>query len=97
MARRNTIPAEQVFAEWRKDPDYRAAYDALESEFALASAVIGARTRAGLTQDELARRMHTSQSSIARLESGRAKPSVTTLEKLAAATGSKLRLSFDPA
>lgn len=57
---------------WRRDPKYQAAYDELAREFKLARSVIEARTRAGLTQDELARRMETTQSVIARLESGRA-------------------------
>jgi len=96
MARRGTIPAKKVFREWRKDPDYVREYEALEHEFTLASAVIGARTRAGLTQEQLAERMHTSQSAIARLESGRSNPSVTTLEKLAAATNSRLRVTLEP-
>ena len=47
------------------------------------------RTRAGLTQSELAERMHTTQSTIARLESGRTLPSMRTLERYAAATGSR--------
>lgn len=96
MAVRKTIPAEKIFAEWRKDPEYVREYDALEEEFALASAVIGARAHAGLTQEELAERMGTSQSAIARLESGRSRPSTTTLARLAAATGTKLRVSFVP-
>ncbi len=96
MAKSKTIPAEQVFAEWRKDPEYVKAYDALEEEFALAGALIGARAHAGLTQEELAERMGTSQSAIARLESGRSRPSTTTLAKLAKATGTKLRVSFVP-
>lgn len=96
MAKQKTIPADKVFAEWRKDPAYVAAYEALEEEFVFASAVIGARARAGLTQEELAERMGTSQSAIARLESGRSRPSTTTLAKLAAATGTKLRVSFVP-
>lgn len=92
----NTIPAEPIFAEWLKDPELRREYDALEEEFALASQIIGARARAGLTQEELAARMNTSQSAIARLESGRFRPSTRTLEKLAAATGSKLRIVLEP-
>lgn len=96
---RKLVPAEEAFAEWRKDSDYRAAYDALEEEFALASALIEARGRAGLTQEELARRMGTTQAVIARLESGRVKPSTRTLERFAAATGTRLRITFerDPA
>jgi ribosome-binding protein aMBF1 (putative translation factor) len=90
------IPVEESFAEWRKDPSYVEAYDALEDEFSLAAALIEARARAGLTQQQLADRMHTTQAVIARLESGRVKPSTRTLERLAAATGMRLRISFEP-
>ena len=89
-----TIPIAASLAKWRDDSAYVEAYDALEEEFAFASQVIAARARAGLSQAELAERMDTSQSAIARLESGRSKPSVRTLEKLAAATGAKLRISL---
>jgi hypothetical protein len=41
--KRKYIPAEEAFAEWRKDPAFVAAYDALEEEFALASALIKGR------------------------------------------------------
>jgi ribosome-binding protein aMBF1 (putative translation factor) len=92
-----TIPAKDALAKWRKDSAFRVAYDALEEEFALAAQLIEARARAGLTQAELAERMGTSQSAVARLESGKAKPSVATLEKLAAATGSKLRIALEAA
>src|SRR6516164_5272740 len=78
----------------RGDPEYRAAYAATEGEFALASALIGARSRAGLSQTELARRMGTSQAAIARMESGRYLPSGRTLQCFAEATGTTLRISF---
>jgi ribosome-binding protein aMBF1 (putative translation factor) len=90
------IPVEEAFAEWRKDAAYVEAYDALEDESSLAAALIEARARAGLTQQQLADRMHTTQAVIARLESGRVKPSTRTLERLAAATGMRLRISFEP-
>jgi ribosome-binding protein aMBF1 (putative translation factor) len=90
------IPAQVLFDEWDKDPEFRAAYDALEEEFARANMVIGARAYANLSQAELAERMGTSQSAIARLESGRTKPSTRTLEKLAAATGMRLRIVLEP-
>jgi ribosome-binding protein aMBF1 (putative translation factor) len=90
------IPVEESFAEWRKDPKYVEAYEALEDRFSLAAALIEARARAGLTQQQLADRMHTTQAVIARLESGRVKPSTRTLERLAAATGMRLRISFEP-
>ena len=69
------------------NPEARAEYDAQAPEFELARELIAARTRAGLTQSELAERMHTTQSTIARLESGRTMPS--TLARYAEATGSR--------
>ncbi len=90
------IPAKKLFDEWEKNPEFRVAYDALEDEFLLASQLIGARAHANLSQAELAERMGTSQSAIARLESGRFRPSTRTLEKLAAATGMKLRIVLEP-
>lgn len=93
---RKFIPVEEAFAEWRKDPAYVAEYEALEEEFALAEQIIGARSHGNLSQTELAERMGTSQSAIARLESGRTMPSTRTLTKLAAATGTKLRIRLEP-
>jgi ribosome-binding protein aMBF1 (putative translation factor) len=71
------------------DHEVREAYDSLRDEFDLARELIAARTRAGLTQAELAARMGTSQSVVARLESGAQMPSVNTLLKFAKATGSR--------
>ena len=90
-----TIPFAKIAAKWRKDPEFMREYDALEEEFALAAALIKARSDAGLTQEELAQRMGTTQSVIARLEGGKSRPSTTTLAKLAKATGTRLRVSFE--
>jgi ribosome-binding protein aMBF1 (putative translation factor) len=79
-----------------KDPEYRKEYEALEEEFALMVEVAKARSRAGLSQAELARRMKTTQSTIARLESGRGLPSTRTLGRFAKATGHRLKISFEP-
>ena len=81
---------------WTKDPEYRKVHEELAPEFALARALIEARTRADLTQAELAKRMKTTQSTVARLESGRVHPSTRTLERIARATGTQLRISFEP-
>ena len=91
----STIDA--LHREWLKRPGYRKAYQDLEQEFTVAAALIAARARAGLTQAQVARRMRTTQTVIARLESGRAKPSTRTLERFARATGTRLRISFEPA
>ena len=81
--------------KWMASEEYRNAYEKLAPEFALAQAVIAARVAAGLTQEQLAQRLETTQSVIARLESGRTRPSTQTLERLAAATGTRLRITFE--
>lgn len=92
---RKYIPVEEILKEWRKDPEFVAAYDALEEEFALTSALIHARAEAGLTQEQVAEAMGTTQAVIARLESGRSMPSTRTLKRFADATGTRLRISFE--
>jgi transcriptional regulator with XRE-family HTH domain len=87
---------DELHGKWMAKPDYRAAYNALEDEFSLAAAMIEARAKAGLTQEQVAERMHTTQTVVARLESGRAKPSTRTLQRFAAATGARLRITFEP-
>jgi ribosome-binding protein aMBF1 (putative translation factor) len=73
-----------------------AGYNALEEEFALASALIKARSEAEMTQEQVAEAMGTTQAVIARLESGKALPSTRTLERFAKATRTRLRISFEP-
>jgi ribosome-binding protein aMBF1 (putative translation factor) len=82
---------------WSKDESYKAAYDVLDEEFQLARALIEARTGAGLSQMQLARRMKTSQSYVARIEGGKVRPSTDALERFAQATGTRLRITFQPA
>ena len=69
-------------------PGVREAYDALAPEFELARELIAARMRAGLTQADVAKRMGTTQSAIARLEGGKL-PSIRTLKRYADATGAR--------
>lgn len=71
-----------------RDRAVRREYEALAPEFELARELIAARARAGLTQAELAARMGTTQSAIARLEGGRL-PSLRTLLRYAEATGAR--------
>jgi transcriptional regulator with XRE-family HTH domain len=79
---------------WMKDAAYREEYDALEEEFTMIAAIAKARRSAGLSQAELAGRMKTTQSTVARLESGRGQPSTRTLLRFAKATGHRLKISF---
>ncbi len=76
------------------DPEVKAVYEALEEDYTLAKAIIQARHISGLTQEELAQRMGTTQSVIARLESGKHWPSSQTLRRVAQATGTHLQVKF---
>lgn len=76
-----------------KDPAFKKEYDALEEEFALAGELISARAKAKLSQAQVARRMGTSQSAVARIESGRT-PSLTSLRRYAKAVGRKVEIKL---
>ena len=76
--------------ELMQRPDVVKEYEALAPEYELARSVINLRIRRGLTQNELAERMSTTQAVISRLESGSAKPSLATLERLAKALDARV-------
>jgi len=71
------------------DPEVRKAYEELAPEYLIARELIKARARAGLTQSDVAKRMGTTQSVIARMESGSALPSMNSLVRYAKVTGSR--------
>jgi predicted transcriptional regulator len=75
-------------------PEVRKAYDDLEGEFAFLDEVLKARVSSGLTQAEVAARVGTTQSAIARLESAAPKhsPSIVTLQRYAKAMGYKVEI-----
>ena len=81
-----TLRYEDVRAEAMKNPELRRAYEELEPAYQ----IVRLRIMQGLTQQELADRVGTTQSSIARLESGKAKPSLSFLERVAAALGGRV-------
>ncbi|ALS98918.1 helix-turn-helix domain-containing protein [Lacimicrobium alkaliphilum] len=76
------------------NPEVKAEYDDLESEFNLIDKLLTMRTTAGLTQEQVAERMKTQKSNISRLERGNANPSWATLLKYAHACGFDLSLKM---
>lgn len=83
-------------ARWMSDPAFRAGYEAADAEFAVIEALINARKAANLSQAQLAERLGTTQSAIARLESGMVEPRLGTLRKYAEATGTRLHVELVP-
>jgi len=86
----------QLLKEAQKDPEFLKEYETLENEFSLASALISARAQADMTQQDVAEKMATSQSYIAKLEGGGVSPTMKALRRYADATGSRLKIVFEP-
>jgi ribosome-binding protein aMBF1 (putative translation factor) len=84
-----TIPFAKLKARMLANSEARAAYETAAPEFELAHELIAARVRANLSQADLAKRMRTTQSAVARIESGKHWPSRRTLERYAKATGTR--------
>ncbi|KAA1176071.1 helix-turn-helix domain-containing protein [Marinobacter salinexigens] len=84
------------FREFKKkaleNTEVRKEYEALHDEFNLIDQLINMRTKAGLTQEDVARKLGTNKSNISRLERGRGNPSWSTLNKYAAACGFRVKL-----
>jgi len=89
-----TIPFKKFKDEWMKDAEFRAEYERLKPEFALALALIKAREKAGMTQAQVARRMGTTQSVVARIESGQNPPNLKTLQRFAEAVGRRIQVKL---
>jgi ribosome-binding protein aMBF1 (putative translation factor) len=89
-----TIPFKKLKSEWMKEAGFRAEYERLKPEFALALALIKARAKAGMTQADVAKKMRTTQSVVARIESGRNPPNLKTLERYANAVGRRIEVKL---
>jgi len=84
-------------AKAKERAGFAEAYESLALEYALASQMLQARAKAGLTQDAVAERMGTTKSAISRLEAaGRHAPSLATLKRYAAAVGCELQVKLVP-
>lgn len=75
-----------------KDQAFKAAWDEFELECQVADLLVKLRAETGLSQEELARRVGTTQSAIARMESGKVVPRLESLAKIARACGKRLEL-----
>lgn len=81
-------------AELLKDEETRKEHEKLAPKYAVISQVIVARHKANLTQKELALKIGTKQSAIARLEAGNINPTVDFLEKIASVLGARLTIQI---
>ena len=80
--------------ELMQNAAFKRAYDSLEIEYAIASALIDARAKRGLSQAQEAKKMKTTQSVISRVESARTTPTVSFLKRLSVALNLPLHISL---
>ena len=90
MANKNLPRFEDWEAEKNKDPEFIAAAEKLEPGYQIARL----RILRGLTQTQLAEMVGTRQPSIARLENGSSLPSISFLQKVAAALDAKIEVKL---
>lgn len=91
----------EMVEQWKQEPEFKAAYDELETEYSLLRELLLARQRSGLTQAEVAEKMGTKPPAVTRLETAlsdnRHSPTIATLKKYAQAVGCKLEVHLVPA
>jgi ribosome-binding protein aMBF1 (putative translation factor) len=75
-----------------KDPAFAENYDSGYAQFKIGAMLKSAREEAGLTQEELAIRLHTKKTAISRIENHAEDIKLSTLERFAEALGKQLKL-----
>jgi len=85
---------EKFFRSVERRPGYAERASAFDVEYAVAMALQEARTRARLSQKELAEQLGTTQSVISRMESGRANITLAKLQEYAEACGGRLEVKI---
>ena len=83
-------------AEQMKNPEFAEAYEELQPELAIIRALVEARERQNMTQQELSRRTGIAQAEISKLENGTRNPSIKVLQRLADGLDMNVRIIFEP-
>ena len=95
MKKNNVRTFQSRLLENMKDPEFKAHYQEERQALKLALKIVELRDQKGLSQQELARLMGTSQQAISRIESGEYEGfTLKTLEKIAEATGMRVKIEF---
>lgn len=82
--------------EFLKDSEFAAEWEKLEPEYQIVRALLEARRKNHMTQQDLATASGIPQANISRLENGNANPSIRTLHRIADALGMRLQISLIP-
>jgi len=94
MKRQDVVYWEDFQKELEAQPGFKEAQEETRLEYEIARAIIKARIEKGLTQAEIAKRMHTKQSVISRVENAKTVPSLSFLKRLAIVLNTELHVHF---
>lgn len=94
MKKRLEYTFEEDLAKRLKNPGFKKEWDASEAEYQLACKLIEARIKNKMSQRDLAKKIHTSQAAISRIEAMHGNPSLDLLKRIATALNTKLQISF---
>lgn len=86
-----TIEFQELKKEWMKNPKFAKLYSEPDLAMDIGDMITHIRLKFGLTQEALARKIGTKQSSIARVENGNVLPSLKFLQKIAKALKTELK------
>lgn len=93
---RNGLPLRDFLKDELNDAEVKQHYESAAIEWQVAKKVSEARRRANLTQAELAKKLHTSQQAVSRIEAGEQNTTMAMLWKIAEALKMKLEFGFRP-
>lgn len=94
MEKRPVYTFQDHLKELLKNPKFKKEWENSEAEYQLSRKLIEARLKNNLSQRDLAKKVHTSQAAISRIEAMHGNPSLSLLKRIAQALGTKIQISF---
>lgn len=95
MKKYNAVDWDDFKKDLEKQPGFKEALKETELEYQVAYAIVKARIKKGMTQEDLAKAMNTKQSVISRAENAKTVPSLSFLKRLAQVLGVSLQVQFN--
>lgn len=94
IIKKDSFDFQEYLANKLKNPTFRKHYDEYGKQLEIAYRILQLRKKEGLSQAEMAKKVGTSQSNIARMEAGEQNFTTGTLYKVAVALGRELKIDF---
>lgn len=89
-----TVDFDKYLKEKLKDPKFKQYYDEYGKQLEIAYTILQLRKKEGLSQAELAKKIGTKQSNVARIEAGEQNLTTEMLQKIATALNRNLKIEF---